>query len=503
MGDLALDYEAFPRQAEAHAAWESIFGYFGGYGSGKTTWLIAEAFRNSCFLPGLPGILASPTYPNQRKALRPVILRLFPHAIRWPRGGDNARKCLGPLVREWVAEDKTLVLDIGSGKTPALRGGTDWVFGSLDDPGTIEGGTYAWGCLDEPRLIGHESWRVFNSRIRDPRARFHRRSVAGVPAMGWMDDEFNRGLPDRRFIRASSTDNPHLPDNYADLLNLSGRRAQAFLHGHFVHLEGTVYETYCPSPVDGDRGSLLDVLPDPKRRTFGVLDFGYRRPAFLVLQDVPIDGGVDFAEVVVAEVVLADCLEGTHAAACVAELQRWGLTMEECYCDPAGDQARATVGFSAVDTYERAFAEAGVLLAYGLQWTLAPVERYIPNGVEATRARFQDHHEKRRLHVARRLADPALTTTYPEAPVGIHRSLLGLHYPFGRAGRSDQPVKDKVNEDFCDALRYYVVNRWGVLGLDEDSAGSGTSGARKESVPGGGHLFSDSSIYSVGGPDQW
>ena len=50
------------------------------------------------------------------------------------------------MAREWNAQDRVLTLDIGSPKSPTSRGGTDWFFGSVDDPGSIEGGTYGWGC---------------------------------------------------------------------------------------------------------------------------------------------------------------------------------------------------------------------------------------------------------------------------------------------------------------------------------------------------------------------
>ena len=121
--DLSLKYAPFKKQIEAHAKTEEVVGYFGGWGSGKTTWVIAEAFRNTCFLPGIPGILTSPTFPVQRKTLYPVIVGLFPGATRWPRGRDNVTKCLGPLVRDWNAQDRVLTLDIGDAKTPMIRGG--------------------------------------------------------------------------------------------------------------------------------------------------------------------------------------------------------------------------------------------------------------------------------------------------------------------------------------------------------------------------------------------
>ena len=55
--DLSLKYAPFKKQIAAHSKTEEVVGYFGGWGSGKTTWAIAEAFRNPCFLPGIPVLL--------------------------------------------------------------------------------------------------------------------------------------------------------------------------------------------------------------------------------------------------------------------------------------------------------------------------------------------------------------------------------------------------------------------------------------------------------------
>ena len=454
--ELSLNYTPFTKQIEAHGIIEPIAGYFGGWGSGKTTWLIAEAFRNSCYMPGLPGIVASPTFPIQRKTLYPTIVSIFPGASRWPRGSDSARRCLGPLVREWVAQDKVLVLDIGDPSSPIKRGGTDWYFGSLDDPGSIEGGTYAWGAMDEGRLASHDAWRVFNSRIRDPHAQVHRRSVAGVPAMGWMHEEFNRGIPGRRFVRASSQDNPNLPEDYADSLNLTGRLALAYIHGHFVVLEGTVFWTYQPELG----ASLLPVVPDPSRTSYGAIDFGRRRPYFALIQEVEHEGRI--VDVVVDEVPGMDLLEEQHANQVADLLVGLGITMVECFCDPAGDTRNAQTGLSSVHVYDKVFKSRGVLAGTGLSYSLSPIERHIPNRVEAARARFEDMNGERHMFMAERLTEPERIHRYPPGVAGLHDALLGYAYPKNRPG-NDMPKKDGTFDHACDALCYFVINRYGVV----------------------------------------
>tara|TARA_R110000824_G_scaffold7944_4_gene36257 strand:- start:2616 stop:4082 length:1467 start_codon:yes stop_codon:yes gene_type:complete len=453
--DVSLNYKPFKKQIEGHSLSDEIVGYFGGWGSGKTTWVMAEAFRNSCFLPGIPGILTSPTFPVQRKTLYPVIVSLFPGASRWPRGKDNPTKCLGPLVRDWNAQDRVLTLDIGDAKTPMMRGGTDWFFGSLDDPGSIEGGTYGWGIMDEPRLATHEAWRIFNSRIRDPRAKIHRRSVSGVPAMGWMHEEFNKGVPGRSYVRASSRDNPHLPPGYVDSLNLTDRLARAYLHGEFVSLEGVVFFTYEPRLG----ASIIDMKPDPVAASWGALDFGRRRPYLAIIQDRMLDGRE--VEVIVDECVGADMLEEAHAHRCADQLTDLGIVLSDCFCDPAGGARSAQTGISSVQVYERVFRERGVL-AGGMRYTLDRAERHIPAGIEALRSRFESHSGERKMFVAEILTDQNRTSRYEQGAVGIHGALMGYKYSKGKPGL-DMPEKDGVHDHPVDAVRYYCVQRHGVI----------------------------------------
>jgi len=453
--DLTLNYTPFAKQLAAHARPEPIVGYFGGWGSGKTTWAIAEAFRNTCFLPGVPGILCSPTFPVQRKTLYPTIVSLFPGASRWPRGREKAKDCLGPMAREWNAQDRVLTLDIGSPKTPASRGGTDWFFGSVDDPGSIEGGTYGWGIMDEARLSTHDAWRVFNSRIRDPRAPIHRRSISSVPSMNWMYDEFAKGLPGRAYVRASSRDNPYLPKDYVDSLNLSDRMARAYLHGEFVVLQGVVYFTYEPRLGE----SLVDMIPDEESASWGALDFGGRRPYFAVIQDRMLDERE--VEVVVEEVVGADVLETVHAYECTQMLKSYGVVLNDVFCDPAGTSRNAQTGMSSMQVYESIFRQEGVMSG-GMRFTTAKSDRHIPAGVEVVRSRFKNHTGERRLFVAQHLTENDRTSSYPEGAVGIHGALMGYAYPKNKPADA-MPAKTGREDHAMDALRYYAINRHGVM----------------------------------------
>ena len=464
---VSIDYIPFRRQREFHALRTEVAGYFGGWGSGKTRAALAEAYRNTCYQPGVPVLLASPTFPIQRKTMWRELVQVLPGASRWPRGQDGAQnrvqRCLGPMVREWNSRDRVLTLNIGDPKSPVSRGGTDWYFGSLEDPGSIEGGTYGSGVLDEPRLVSREGWEIFNSRIRDPRAKVLRRSVTGVPSMGWMDEEFNRGAPGRSFVRGSSDDNPYLPPGYVQQLNLSGRKAQAFRHGMFVHLEGTVYDDYMTVAQGDDAGSIIDVRPEPTRATYGFLDFGRKRPYFGLMQQIA-PGAHPAApwggDVVVEELVAVDMREPVHAERCALLCKRLNVQMLDVWCDPAGTTPNSQTGLPSMQVYESAFRKHGVLVG-GLRYTTNPIERYKPNRVDAVSARLLGADGVRRLFVAQHLAEPQ-RADYGSGVAGIHRALLGLTYPKNRPG-DNRPVKDGVNDHPCDALEYLVVGLYGVI----------------------------------------
>jgi hypothetical protein len=440
MRSVSISYEPFGAQVKAHQAPEDIVLLAGGWGSGKTSWLIAEALRNTVLNPGLPGVLVSPTFPLQRRTLYRAIIDFFPEATRWPTGSARASDCLGPLVQDWSSRDRMLT----------MWNGAQWIFASADDPGSLEGMTLAWGCLDEPRLIRHEAWRIFNSRIRDNRSAQLRRSIAGVPSMGWMFEEFGKPGPNRVMVKARTADNPHLPAGYIESLNLSDKLAQAYLEGEFVVLSGVVFWTYDPAG-----GSVVDIQPDPSRPTFGALDFGGRRPAFMVIQEVE-----GLGEVVVEEVCVSDTLEQVFANQCAELLESYSLTMLDCYCDPAGKARNAQTGLSSLQIFESTFRSRGVL-AGNLQYSLNPIERHIPNGVEATRARFQDHTGKRHLFVSKHLTETSRTSRYPTGVLGIHGSLLS--YRYNQKTNTNIPRKTGEDDHFPDALRYYIVGRHGVM----------------------------------------
>lgn len=470
---IQVPYLPYEMQAQAHAARGPVVGFFGGYGSGKTQWVIGEALRNSMLLPGGEGMLCSANFRSQPRTLYKKIVETFPEAKSWPRGNQSARSRLGPLVRDWSSREKVLTLDIG-------KNGTRWHFTSAEAEDSMEGGEFDWAVGDELRLWSHSSWFTFLSRIRNKNPlNFNRISLSSVPEMGWMYTEFGTNTPGRDTFKVPTWANPHLPEGYIERLRLSGRMAQAFIGGEFVHLEGSVYETYEPgSSREGDVGSTLPIEPEPGRLTYGMADFGYRRPAFAVLQKVPLPYSVfcgapglppveipagTVVDVIVAEVVMRDVQAEVHARRCGELLQSYGLVMDECWCDPAGDQADQQTGIPVVAVYEQVFEEMGVLAHPGLSWTTDPIERSVARRNETVRWCFQDHVGARRLFMAERLTQPEYLERLPRDVMGMHQSLLGYSYPKNAKKGNDRPDKDGVHDHFPDALEALIVGQRGVF----------------------------------------
>lgn|GEM_PF-5937762 len=462
---VALGLVPFGAQIEALNSPERFVFVGGGWGSSKTVWLVLEMLRCVAENPGLPSMAVSPSYRLQRRTVFSTIVDVLrpTGAKRWPSGTDSASVTLGPMVKDWSAADLCL---------------TWWndhrtYFASADVPGSLEGVNLCAVFIDEGRLIRRSAWEIASARVRLPASRCRRRCVASVPEMGWLWDEFGRGVPGRKYIRARTRDNPHLPADYADDIaaSLSPQMARAYLDGEFVVMEGRVFWTYDATSASAG-GSLLPVRTSPDRPSYGALDFGGRSPWFGLIQDVPVHdqaGGVVVSlgsgdrvvDCVTDEVVGSDTLSQRHAQAIAAVCKDRGVRLQAVYCDPAGRARNSQTGLRDVQVYTHELKAAGVLIG-GLDYPRSLLDRHIPNGIEVVRARLQGADGARRFFVAEHLTEPAHTGTFPRGKVGIHGSFSGYRYPDNKPG-SDEPVKDGIHDHPSDAVRYYAVVRHGVF----------------------------------------
>lgn len=118
-----------------------------------------------------------------------------------------------------------------------LGNGSEIVFRTAEDPERLRGPNLSGVWLDEASLMGQEVFNIVIGRLREegeqgflgatftPKGRFH-----------WTYKVFASGGPDSEVFRARTTDNPFLPDNFADVIRrqYTERMARQELGGEFL-----------------------------------------------------------------------------------------------------------------------------------------------------------------------------------------------------------------------------------------------------------------------------
>lgn len=274
-------YQPNPRQEAFHSACGPWVWYCAGYGSGKTTAGVWEAFSNAVVQhPGFEGIVAAPTYALLFQAW-------FTEWQRWiPREYWQLRR--DPL------KGPHLVIATAAGPS------TIWLR-STSNPASNEGINAAWLVFDEaPRERARAAFDVLAARVRRGYPGRQRRiAILGPPMTRrhWTAEEFGAG-PDggrrgdqlewsdgtRSVVRARTRDNPFLPAGYESTLRARPGATRAwcgqFLDALFGAMEGAVYPAF-------DRD--VHVVPAASlegrrwRRSVAGTDWGWEHPGAMVV----------------------------------------------------------------------------------------------------------------------------------------------------------------------------------------------------------------------------
>ena len=330
----------------------------------------------------------------------------------------------------------------------------------------LQGASLSGVWIDEVCTIPHESYLQIRNRLTDVGGWA---VMTGSPRPGtWAKDTLwdradeNPNLSVRTW---TTEENPYIPRESLEeaKAQLPARWYRRDFLASWESFAGLVYDEYATG-VDGiDQGSLVDLDP----ADFGTytvdacFDFGRRRPAFLLLAEVPgIASDGSSGDVVIEELVAADILEERWLEECAELCRELGVVVRHAYCDPAGRARNAQTGISSVDALRRAFEEGGAMSG-GIQWPSSVYERSIASGIEAMSSRLRSASGVRRLFVERRLTEPARLRRYPRGVVGIHGSLAGYVWP-DKPGK-EEPIKDGVHDHFVDCLRYGLVCKYGVI----------------------------------------
>jgi len=295
------DHPAQRRFVESDARYAA---YIAGIGSGKTVGGIGRLIRNVTQLnPGYTGYVLAPTVPS----LRNVII---PELDKW-----------GVLDRaEYNRTEKKL----------RFPNGSTVIFESADNDRKIErlrGPSIAWFWMDEAATISSRAWDVMIGRLREGD---HLNAYVTTTPKGknWLYDTFvnaDTRLDGADVVRGvPSTENPHLPDAYGDIISeYDGRFYEQEVEGEFVGFEGLVYPWF-----GDDNIAPTDALPDRFDRVVYGVDWGFANPS------VALAVGYRDGQPIVLDEIYRERLTVEDLAARLGDLQdRHGDGV--VYCDPA------------------------------------------------------------------------------------------------------------------------------------------------------------------------
>jgi hypothetical protein len=143
-----LGVKPFPSQIEfLHLARRSRFcGFSGPVGTGKSFALGALTLQCAAANPGLPGIVAAPTYRMLKDVTIPSVMEvLIRSRTQWRSGGQETL---------YLPEFDSTIR-----------------FRSMDKPERLIGQNLAWFGVDELTYCKEDAWKRLEARLREPRSR--------------------------------------------------------------------------------------------------------------------------------------------------------------------------------------------------------------------------------------------------------------------------------------------------------------------------------------------
>jgi len=120
--------------------------------------------------------------------------------------------------------------------------GSRVLFRSADKPERLRGMNLGWAWVDEAALVDEETWDILLGRLRlDPGRAWLTTTPKGH---NWVYDRFVDDPDDEHeTVRASTRDNPHLPDSYIESLEeqYTERFRRQEIAGEFVEATGALW----------------------------------------------------------------------------------------------------------------------------------------------------------------------------------------------------------------------------------------------------------------------
>ncbi len=269
--DLHTARDFFPtsRQGELFQALDSapnpglaLLGYGGAMGGGKTRAIVELAIDAALAYPGNNILVARHNFTDlSATTMREFFIACPPELIR--RRQQSPTNLVELALPDWPAHQSSTV---------NFRHLTDWTGLGSQQYGAV--------LIDEAGEVDEEAALMLLTRLRLPAQQQRWFVAASNPWPGWFERWFvHRELPEQAlheaqgkvtFIPAKVDDNPHLPDDYANLQRalLPGDWVDRFIEGRFDAFMGRVYP-YFDQELHQWEGPLPNFT-----RYIGGLDFG-------------------------------------------------------------------------------------------------------------------------------------------------------------------------------------------------------------------------------------
>ncbi len=424
----------------------------GGYGASKSTalvqWLAMRAMKNP---PNTVGGVILPTAKLTAKFLENHLIPAF----------------------------KNLTVGHSISKTTLyLRGGRQLVYLSGHKPETIEGHTFCYCGMDEAGLMSKKVFTHAAARVRDKRSVGLQVGITGTPVWGWLKDAFDgRNDSQRRIMRISTDDNPHLHKDYlGSLLDAMPKRLENCLrHGFFVPPGGSCYPEIDPEVHQIDFGF------DRRFETGVAIDFASRTPALLFFQLIPptwriIDGKIlppadryraDKHTLPIngqGACVLFDEINPDGSVVGITTEQLCRLIVAKAYPlsyvlpDPAGKAEQSSSGTNDIAIVQ-GFMHRGAIGGRMMMKKSAAM-RFIPTGVDHVKRMLAPVTGPPMLYFKKELCES-------KDPRSVWNALNA--YGYGAEDKdgpiSQVPIKDGISDHQSDLTRYIAINLFPVIRL--------------------------------------
>jgi len=409
----ATGYVPLPHQLRFHLSPARHRLLVSGVGAGKTLASVVQMMLAIIMNPGCSAAFVSPTFDSVQNIILPEWLRLC----------DGMARMGTPLMRKYHR----------SMAKADLVGGGMLLFRSFDRVDNLRGFTFCAVNIDESEVSMRPEYvfRTLNDRVRDPLAQTLEVNVTttpkglrGVPRM-FVEQRATPAKPDWWAGRATSMQNPHLPDSFVAALKQghSKRSYQQEVLGQILRPSNIIFPE-----VTRERHSIPWTY-DPSLPYVLACDFGYSNPYYGWAQMLPDGTAVIFDEWCENE---------------VPETMQKQIVTEKCRAlkkEPAhicGDRAVKQMLSWMMYKFPSAFVHR----------MRTRKEQQVIAGLEAMRALFDPMEESPKLLIADRLWDS-------DNPRGIVKSLGMYRWKVNREGLiTDEPYKDNQSDHSIDSWRY-------------------------------------------------